>query len=251
MTEVVAKSTPTAKRKIQIGVSDEVEKEFVSEVVSRFLSQYSLEERPQVQLSSGHLNQLLDHLHFKEIDTLITSQNMNDSEFINLYQVKVPVVLCCSSKWKNPVCTLTDGMNNVEVMKEISKCKDVQWILPSSPIELRSQVDRFLEENSIEKRVVFESDSISALVRSVHNELGFSFLPLLHIANELKGKFLKRLGGPEGFWEYGMTLGCHAHNKEDTVIKAFSKTFKDMCEEVNTPMMKHTIPFMEPVQINA
>lgn len=253
MTEVVTKSTPTAKRKIQIGVSDEVEKDFISEIVSHFLSRYPLEERPQVQLSSGHLNQLLDHLHFKEIDTIITSHTINDSEFINLEQVKVPVVLCCSTKWKNPMCNIAEGMSNGDVMAELSRCKDVQWILPSTNVDLRSQIDQFFEENKIEKRVVFESDSISALVRSVHNELGFSFLPLLHIANELKGRYLKRLGPNEGFWEYSMTLGCHVHNEGDSVIKAFSETFRDLCDDIKSTSLpiRPSIPFMEQVQVNA
>lgn len=253
MTEVVTKSTPTAKRKIMIGVSDEVEKEFVSEVVSHFLNRYPLDERPQVQLSSGNLNQLLDHLHFKEIDTIITSKNINDSEFINLQQVKVPVVLCCSTKWKNSMCNIVEGMSNGDVMAELVKCKDVQWILPSSQVDLRSQIDKFFDEHKMDKRIVFESDSISALVRSVHNELGLSFLPLLHISNEIKGHYLKRLGGMEGFWEYGMTLGCHAHNKEDSVITSFSETFKDLCDDIKSIPMKHssTIPFMEQLQVNA
>lgn len=251
MSEVVSKSTPTAKRKIQIGVSDEVEKEFVTEVVSHFLNRYPIEERPQVNLTSGNLNQLLDHLRFKEIDTLITAQTITDMEFINLEHMKVPVVLCCSSKWQNSNSLMMEGMSNEEVMSELSKCQDIQWILPSAHVELRSQIDRFFESNKIEKRIVFESDSISALVRSVHNELGFSFLPLLHVASEIKGKYLKRLGAHDGFWDYSITLGCHGHNKDDTVIKNFSKAFKDLCEEIKAPV-KHPIPFIEPiVQINA
>ncbi len=250
MTEVVTKSTPTAKRKIQIGVTDEIEKEFVTEVIGHFLNQFPINERPQVNLSSGHLNQLIDHLHFKEIDTIITSQNITDNEFINLEQVKVPVVLCCSSKWREAGFSSFEGMGNEELMKELSKCADVQWILPSNQFELRSQIDRFFDNQHIDKRVVFESDSISALVRSVHNELGFSFLPLLHVASEIKGKYLKRLGNSDGFWDYNMTLGCHLHNKEDAVIKSFSKVFKQLCEEVKTPV-KHSIPVMETVQINA
>ncbi len=251
MTEVVSKSTPTAKRKIQIGVSEEIEKEFVTEVISKFLSNYPADERPQVLLSTGSLHQLLDHLHFKEIDTIITTQSISDNEFISLEQMKVPVVLCCSSKWHNTTSNHLDGMNNEEVIDELLRSKDVQWVLPSSQIELRSQVDRFLDSNKINKRIVFESDSISALVRSVHNELGFSFLPLMHIANEIKGKYLKRLGSPEGFWDYGITLGCHVYNKEDEVIKTFSKAFKDLFEDIKTPAKHVSIPLIEPVQINA
>ncbi len=250
MSEVVTKSTPTAKRKIQIGVSDEVEKEFVTEVVGHFLNRYPIEDRPQVNLSSGSLGQLMDHLHFKEIDTLITAQDINDSEFINLEQMKVPVVLCCSSKWHSSSPMLMDGLSNDEVMLELSKHSDVQWILPSTQVELRSQIDRFFENNKIEKRIVFESDSISALVRSVHNELGFSFLPLLHVAGEIKGKHLKRLGSSDGFWDYGISLGCHVHNKDDEVVRTFSKAFKDLCEEIKSPV-KHTTPFMSQMQINA
>jgi LysR family transcriptional activator of nhaA len=242
MTEVISKGTPTSKRKIHIGVSNDVEKEFISEVVSNFLNRISQEQRPQVNLLSGPLNQLLDHLHFKEIDTVITAQKINNSEFISLEEASVPVVLCCSSKWQNITCTsLAD---NDLVISELAKCKNIQWVLPSSSFELRTQIDKFFNENQIEKRVIFESDNIATLVRSVHNELGFSFLPLLHVATEIKGNYLKCLGSNLGFWDYHITLGCHPLNKEDSLVKAFSKSFRDLCEQAN-PTFKKPISSLE------
>lgn len=233
MAVVVTKNNPSEKRKIQIGVSPEIEKEFVAEVVSRFLGSFNLALRPQVNLVTGPLGQLINHLHFKEVDTIITAQTIEESEFLNLEKINVPVVLCCSSKWSNPKYTNTTDNN--KTIEEIKGCGDIQWVLPSSHFHLRSQIDKFLDENDIEKRIIFESDSFSALVRSVHNELGFSFLPLLHIANEIRGNYLKRLGSQTGFWKYQITLGCHSQNLNDGLVKAFSKSFKDLCEQVNSP----------------
>lgn len=246
MSVVVTKNTPTEKRKIQIGVSPEVEKEFVAEVVSRFLSGFDSKLRPQVNMVTGSLNQLIDHLNFKEVDTIITAQTIDESDRIDLEKINVPVVLCCSSKWNNQKCS--ESGDNIKTINDLKNCEDIQWILPSSHFELRSQIDKFFLENSIDKRVVFESDSFSALVRSVHNELGFSFLPLLHVANEIKGNYLKRLGSPEGFWKYQITLGRSPHNKNDGIVKEFSKAFRELCEQVNPPVQQIR-NYPEPLQI--
>lgn len=228
MAEVVNKNTPTSKRKIQIGVTSEIEKEFVTEVVSRFLNHYPVSLRPQVNLVSTTLNQLIEQVRYKEVDTIITSQIVNESEFMSIKKIDVPVVLCCSSKWNNS--SFVNSSDNDLVIDALVKCDDVQWVLPSSHFHLREQIDKFFEEKHIPKRIVFESDSLSALVRSVHNELGFSFLPLLHVNNELKGKYLKQLGSTEGFWKYNLTLGSHSQYANDEIVKSFSKAFVEFCE---------------------
>lgn len=245
MSVVVTKNTPTAKKKIQIGVSPEVEKEFVTEVVTRFLNGFSPEHRPQVNLVTGPINQLMDHIQFKEVDTIITAQPIADSDSISLERINVPVVLCCSSKWKHSKYTNTT--DNKTAIEELKSCEDVQWVLPSSHFQLRNQIDNFLSENSLEKRVVFESDSFSALVRSVHNELGFSFLPLLHVADEIKGNYLKRIGSADGFWKYQITLASHPQNKNDGIVKEFSKAFKELCDQATAPVPEMKIS-SEPIQ---
>lgn len=246
MSVVVTKNSPTEKRKIQIGVSPEVEKEFITEVVTRFLSGFTQDQRPQVNLVTGSINQLIDHLHFKEVDTIITTQTIENAEYMSLEQINVPVVLCCSSKWNNP--KFNSNTDNEKAIEELKNCSDVQWVMPSTVFQLRTQIDQFLKEHGIERRIVFESDSISALVRSVHNELGFSFLPLLHVAGEIKGNYLKRIGSHEGFWKYQLTLGCHSQNKNDGIVKAFSKSFRDLCEMAN-PAHAEIKTFPEAVQI--
>jgi DNA-binding transcriptional LysR family regulator len=167
------------------------------------------------------------------VDLIITSQKIDANNFMNLEKINVPVVLCCSSKWTNQ--KYTDADDNDKAINELKNCSDVQWVLPATHFDLRSQIDKFFDENVIEKKVVFESDSFSALVRSVHNELGFSFLPLLHVSNEIKGNHLKRLGSQEGFWKYQIALGCHVQNKNDELVKAFFKSFGDACEQVSCP----------------
>lgn len=246
MSVVVTKNTPTQKRKIQIGVSPEVEKEFVTEVVTRFMNRFTPGQRPQVNLVTGALGQLTDHLHFKEVDTIITAQTIQESEFLSLEQINVPVILCCSSKWSNP--KFSNTTDNEKAIEELKNCEEIQWVLPSNHFQLRAQIDNFFEENSIPKRIVFESDSFSALVRSVHNELGFSFLPLLHVANEIKASYLKRIGSPAGYWKYQLMLGCHVQNKNDELVKAFTQSFRELCETINPPQMEIR-KTNEPVQI--
>lgn len=228
MTEVVTKSTPTSKRRIQIGVSHDVEKGLITEAVSNFLNQFPPDQRPQVNLMSESHSQLLDHLHFKEIDIIISTQKIEDSEFSRMIEAKIPVVLCCSPHYEH--AALSKFSDNSALVNELAHGNPVQWVLPAGNFELRSQIDNFLEENMIPKKVIFESDSISTLVRSVHNGLGFSFLPLLYIASEIRQNNLLCFGSSVGFWDYHIALGCHPHNKEDSLVLGFVKSFQELCD---------------------
>ena len=227
MGEIISKKIPSAARRIHIGVSDEVDRPFVVEVVSIFLKKHGLEHRPKVTVVSGTHDQLAERLRFRELDAVVTPLAMIDPDLENLVRAEVPVALICSSGWK--LRSNTKNLKASAALKEIIGGEDAQWLMPSSRFKLRAEIDQFFDSNLLKGRIVFESDVISSLVRSVIDEVGLAFLPLLYVAREIREKSVRVIGPKEGYWKYRVWLTCHGQNKDDVLIKALAHSFKEIC----------------------
>ena len=229
MEELISKRVPSAARRIHIGVSDEVDRPFVVEVVSLFLNKQGLTERPKVTVFSGNHDQLAERLKFRELDAVVTQLAMIDPDLENLERAEVPVALTCSSKWKKS--THKKNLNLASAVSAITGGENAQWLMPSGRFKLRAEIDQFFEINQIKGRIVFESDVIASLARSVIDEIGFAFLPLLYVAREIREKSISVIGPEDGYWKYRVWLTCHAQNKNDSLIKALALSFKEICDQ--------------------
>ncbi len=229
MSEQISKQIPSAARRVHIGVSEEVDRPFVIEIVSLFLKKHGLIQRPKVTVVSGNHEQLVDRLRFRELDAVVTQQAMMDPELENLERAEVPVALTCSGNWK--LRSPKNASNVNSVLKDIIGGEDAQWVLPSSRFKLRSEIDQFFEANDIKGRIVFESDVIASLVRSVIDEIGLAFIPLIYVAREIREKSVRVIGPKKGYWKYKVWLTCHSQNRNDVLIKALSKSFKEVCKQ--------------------
>lgn len=230
LSELILERVPSAARRINIGVSDEVERSFVAEVVSSFLKRHGLALRPKVTVISGTHEQLVEKLRFREIDAAVTQLPMTDPDLFSLMRTEVPVALICSSRWKPPVTGERSKL--ASSIQAMVGGVDAQWVMPSAKFKLRAEIDRFFEIHEIKGRIVFESDVVASLVRSVSDEIGFSFLPLLYVDRERREKTIRVLGPKEGYWQYRVWLGCHSQNNDDPLIKSLALSFKDVCDQV-------------------
>jgi len=228
LNELLTTQAASASRRIHIGVSDEIERSFVVEVVSLFLKEHGESLRPKVTMVSGSHSELVDRLRFRELDAVVTQLPMTDPELMSLMRTEVPVALVASSRWSCPK-KLQRAKSGAEV-RQLVGGDAAQWVLPSSVFKLRSETDRFFELHEIKGRIVFESDVVASLVRSVIDQLGFAFLPLLYIAHERREKTIRILGPKEGFWKYRVWLGCHGKNRDDLLIKSLARCFKEVSD---------------------
>jgi LysR family transcriptional activator of nhaA len=231
MGELISKKVPSASRRIHIGVSDEVDRPFVVEVVSLFLKQHGLIERPKVTVVSGTHEQLVERLRFRELDAVVTQLAMIDPDLENLERAEVPVALTCSPKWK--LSTSKRNLNAKAVIAAIKGGEGTQWLMPSSRYKLRSEIDHFFADNQLKGRIVFESDVIASLVRSVIDGIGLAFLPLIYVAREIREQSVRVIGPKEGYWKYRVWLTCHSQNKNDVLIKSLSSSFKEICNQAS------------------
>ena len=229
MTESILKKVPSATRRIHIGVSDEVDRPFIVEVVSLFLKNQSLSERPKITMVAGTHAQLVERLRFREIDIMISELAMTDPDLTNLSRAEVPVALVCSSQWK--MKSKEKNLNANAAIDEIVGGDTAQWVMPSTRFKLRAEIDQFFEINQLKGRVVFESDVMASLVRSVIDEIGLTFLPLLYIGREVREKSIRLLGPKNGYWKYRVWLVCNRQNYADKLVQSFSESFAQICDE--------------------
>jgi LysR family transcriptional regulator, transcriptional activator of nhaA len=226
--ELIARRVPSASRRIHIGVSDEVDRPFVIEVVSLFLKKHGLAQRPKVMVVSGTHEQLSDRLRFRELDAVVTPMVMIDPELENLERAEVPVVLASSSRVK-----LTLKQKGKKLSPSVVGIEGTQWLMPSARFKLRAEIDQFFEANELKGRIVFESDVIASVVRSVIDEIGVAFLPLIYVAREIREKSIHVVGPKSGYWKYRVWLTCHSQNKNDLLIKALARSFKEICAQAS------------------
>jgi LysR family transcriptional regulator, transcriptional activator of nhaA len=225
MSEAISKRVPSAARRIHVGVSDEVERSFVVEVVSLFLRKQSMALRPKVTIVAGTQSQLAERLKFRELDIIITELAMSDPDLMNLARVEVPVVLACPKNWKSK-----SRQKNATDINEIVRGNISEWVMPSAKFKLRAEIDHFFEVNELKGRTVLESDVVASLVRSVSDGIGVGFFPLLYIAKEKRGKSLQILGPKSGYWKYRVWLVCKHQSHDDELIQSFSRSFKEVSD---------------------
>lgn len=225
MSELISKRIPFASRRMYIGVSNEVANSFVADVISLFLNRFGEALRPKVMMISGRHDRLVEQLRFREIDIVVTHSAMTNSELENLERAEVPVNLIYSGGKK--VNLKTRSMKVKKLLDKLTQEDEVRWVLPSPDFRLRGEIDQFIEKNGLKGRVVFESDVIESLTRSIQDKIGISFLPLAYVAKEIQNKTLVRLGPKKGYWKNQIWLTCHSQTKDDHLMKAFSRAFKE------------------------
>jgi LysR family transcriptional activator of nhaA len=197
-------------------------------VVSLFLKMHGLAQRPRVTVVSGKHEQLAERLRFRELDAVVSQLAMIDPELENLERAEVPVSLTCSAKWK--MKTKRSQLKAADAIKEIIGGEDAQWLMPSSSYKLRAEINQFFELNQLKGRIVLESDVIASLVRSVADEIGLAFLPLIYVAPEIRNKSVRVIGPKAGYWKYRIWLASHSQSKNDMLLKALGRAFKDVCD---------------------
>lgn len=214
MSAAISKKIPTMNRKIYIGVSDEVERSFVVEVVSLFLRKFTMALRPNIIIVQGTQKQLVERLKFRELDVIITELFVNDSDLSQLACAETPVVLVgpknlCNSK-----------------LNSVFKNQSTHWLMPSAKFKLRLEIDQFFEKNKLIGRILIESDVLASIVRSVVDGLGITFSPLLYITKEVNDHSVSILGNKSGYWKYRIWLVSNPRNSKDPLIQSFTDSFK-------------------------
>ncbi len=233
LSEVILERLPSAVRRINIGVSNEVERSFLVDVVSYFLGKYEPLQRPKVNMISGTHEELVERLRFHELDAIVSQQAPGDPDLTTLIRMESPVSLLCSNQKadsKKGKAPLKAEPLSPSAIRDMVDGNQAPWIMPSPGTKLRLETDRFFGKHKLKGRILFESDVVASLSRSVVDGIGFAFLPLLYAATEIQDKFVRVLGPKDGYWKYEIWLGCHSQNQNDLLYLSLAQSFKHICD---------------------
>ncbi|MBP9708447.1 MAG: LysR family transcriptional regulator [Oligoflexales bacterium] len=229
MSEVILQRLPSATRCVNIGVSNEIERSFVIAAVNLFIKKYELESRPKVNMVAGTYEQLIEKLRFQELDAIITEHAMGDADLTNIVHSEFPVHLICSRQAKKISGALSGKRDalGIAAIRELISSNEAQWVMPTMKSKLRIETDRFFGKHSLKGRILFESNDVSALIRSVIDDIGCAFMPVVFVATELRNKIILSFGPSKGYWKHEIWLGCHNQSQNDALIQSLALSFKE------------------------
>lgn len=210
---------PTQKA-LRIGIVDDIDNSYISNVVNSFLSSSTELLRPQISSSTGHDEDLIGRLKSKDLDIVITSIMSNDDELTTLSTIASPVVFITSAK--NSEMTI---MNDCKNIKELIKAQKLPFILPSKTLEFRHQIDSYLRENGINIKVIFETDNMSSIVKSVIDEVGVALIPHAYLDQSVCDNNLKVFNPLGHEWQHKIYLKCNSASGLNETNVNFAKCF--------------------------
>lgn len=227
LTEHLAKKQPTSSLRINLGISDDLDRSFVIDIVSSFLKKHEQTRRPIIKVISGPHDYLVERLRFREIDAAISQKTLLDTDILNIEKSEIPVVLIAPYRWKTRI-KASPHNKSTPIQNYIGSTK-TDWVLPSNKFLLRTEIDSYFEKNKVIRNIAFESDVLASLVRAVSDEVGFAFFPKLYIKHDLKNKTIRLIGPKNGFWKNNIWLACHKQCKEDEILLSLANSFKNVC----------------------
>ncbi|ASD62325.1 LysR family transcriptional regulator [Bdellovibrio bacteriovorus] len=217
--------SPTEKQsqRIRIGVSDQVERPFIADLLAPLIREQKRGVEKIFFVSSAPSDALVTQLRSREIDLLLTNKPIYADDVTELATAEMPVNLMVSTKnLKERKIRTSRNTSAVEFLNA------VPWglIIPSYKMKLRHETDLFFQEIRARKKVVFESDIMSVVGRAIVDGAGVGFLPVPYVMDEVQSGILTLLGPKAGYWKHTLYLLGRKDEKEDETIQDLKKTIK-------------------------
>jgi LysR family transcriptional activator of nhaA len=183
--------------RISVGVAVDIERPFVTDVLAKISKQYAKTDRPLLNLISLPSPQLLQLLKIGDLDVLLTTNSVVDHELEILEEFSLPVGAFVSKELLRDV-----KMGSFE---SLIRDKKLPIVLPSKLTNLRSEIDGYLIRKRLSPPCVFESNIISSVIRAASDAMGFTILPQVYVARELRSEKLVPISN-KSLWKHRMTL---------------------------------------------
>ncbi|AFY03198.1 LysR family transcriptional regulator [Bdellovibrio bacteriovorus] len=217
--------SPTEKQsqRIRIGVSDQVERPFIADLLAPLIREQKRGVEKIFFVSSAPSDVLVTQLRSREIDLLLTNKPIYADDVTELATAEMPVNLMVSTKnLKERKIRTSRNTSALEFLNA------VPWglIIPSYKMKLRHETDLFFQEIRARKKVVFESDIMSVVGRAIVDGAGVGFLPVPYVMDEVQSGILTLLGPKAGYWKHTLYLLGRKDEKEDETIQDLRKTVK-------------------------
>ncbi|KYG68677.1 LysR family transcriptional regulator [Bdellovibrio bacteriovorus] len=209
--------SPTEKQsqKIRIGVTDQVERPFIADLLSPLIREKRRNIEKTFFVSSAPSEILVNQLRSEEIDLVLTNKPIYAEDVKELASANMPVNLMVSSKnLKDMKIRISRNTSALDFLNA------VPWglIIPSYKMKLRHETDLYFQEIKGRKKVVLESDIISVVGRAIVDGAGVGFMPVPYLLDEVNNGTITLLGPKAGYWKHSLyLLGRKDDHYDDTV----------------------------------
>ncbi len=215
------------RRRIHIGVSDQIERPFIADLLGDILQQGKEHINCILNVSSSDEQDLVQKLKTHEIDLLLTNNPIQEEALHEVASVKMPVALVVSKS-----ALRKNSLKKNPTLQELFKKDSVGLLLPASHLLLRQEIEVYLKRKNLKKPILMESDILSVIARAVVDSGGCAFLPIPYILNEMRLGLLKVIGPTEGLWKHNLSLISRRQIKYDPLFDEI----KNNMIELNKPL---------------
>ena len=219
--------TPSEKQslRIRIGVSDQVERPFVADLLSPLVVQKRKGLERIFSVSSGPDEVLGKSLRSQEIDLILTNRTVYSEDLEEIAAVAMPVKLFVSSQnLKSFKMRVSKGT----AAESFIAASPWGMVIPSTKLKLRHETDLYMQEVRTRKRIVFESDIMSVVGRAISDGAGFGFLPTPYLNEEMKMGLVSAIGPKNGYWQHMLYLIARKDAHRDQAIEEVKNAVKAM-----------------------
>lgn len=201
LNDYLKKNDRHVRDKIRIGVSSEIERPFIADLIGNIIKQRTSAQPPLITLTSSTHDELYEKLKVHEIDYIFSNRPTYGDGTTVLASIEIPVGLIVSSKdFKK------HSFTHHTSLKDFFKEYAGSLALPASALKLRQEIDIYCHKNKIRRETVFESDMLSSVNRAIIEGVGFGFSPLPYVQKEIEQKKIYVIGAEKRLWSHNLTL---------------------------------------------
>lgn len=195
LSEHLRHSGKAANLKIHCGVSDEVERPFVTDVIGTLLKQKSAAFE-RVRLISLPHDQLILKLRAREIDTMLTTRHVTLPDVGLVAEFKLPVALVASK---------SAAKDAKFKPNQLLKLDSSHLAVVSTDHLFRQEIENYMAKHGLQKATVFESNVLASVTRAIVDGFCIGFVPLPYVYKELEAGKVSVVGGKK-LWEHSVYL---------------------------------------------
>jgi LysR family transcriptional activator of nhaA len=193
----------------RVGVTDEIERPFLSDVIGQLIKSQSSKKISASIVSKAH-EEIVDLAHGDNLDIIISDRKISGLNLVDEY--KIPVMLLSSRDFSGTKIQLMSNAGN------LLKSLEQDLIQPSEDLLLGSETRAYLKDIGIKPHVAISSNILACIVRSVQEHVGAALLPTLYVNKEIKKGSLFAYGPQNGFWKHHIYLYSKSKKKEELIL---------------------------------
>lgn len=191
---------------LRIGVSEEVERPFLADVIGRLMKIHFSKKIKSTIISGSH-QEVVNMLADDDVDVVISNQKVAHAQ--PFAELNIPVLLATASK-SDPL-----KINNISNVQATLESLGQALILPMPQMELGRETRDFLKKQGVKSYTSLQSNILACIVRAVEEGVGAAFLPAAYVNHQIKKGHIKVLGLSDGYWQHPIYLYAESGKKND------------------------------------